>query len=254
MDSNRYRIISIYLEALSRSAFMGRSLALAETRQSSMVCFANVHMCIEAWRNSAFADMVNGADLVAPDGKPLAMVLGRLAGTRQERIAGMDVFPEILTAAADRGLKVFFYGSTPEVLSRLVSRARTEHPVLQIAGWHSPPFRALTAAEERKIIDTINASGAQMVFIALGCPKQERWMAAMRGRVRATMFGVGNAFAVYIGLERRAPRWMQKFALEWLYRLCQDPRRLLRRYLVTNILFAFLLLREVLVTRRNNSW
>jgi len=251
MGRSSYRIISLDFEAINCREFIDRSLALAEDRHSAIACFANVHMCIEAWRDASFAAVVNGADLVVPDGKPLAMVLGRLAGTRQERIAGMDQFPKLLAAAASRGLKIFFYGSTPEVLTRLVSRAEQEHPSLQIAGWHSPPFRPLTAAEERELIGTINASGAHMVFVALGCPKQERWMASMRGRMRATMFGVGNAFAVYIGAEKRAPRWMQTFALEWLFRLGQDPRRLLGRYLVTNTLFVLLLLRDVFVPRRS---
>jgi N-acetylglucosaminyldiphosphoundecaprenol N-acetyl-beta-D-mannosaminyltransferase len=253
MHKIKYRIISIQLEALPCSTFMERSLELAEARQSSSVCFANVHMCIEAWRDSAFAEVVNSADLVAPDGKPLAMVLGKLSGTRQERIAGMDLFPKYLAAAASRGLSVFFYGSTQELLTRLVSRAKTEHPSLQVVGWHSPPFRPLSGQEEQEIIDIINVSGAQMVFIALGCPKQERWMAAMRGRVRSAMFGVGNAFSVYAGMERRAPRWMQQLALEWLFRLCQEPRRLLGRYLIGNTLFLLLLMSELFKKRRNKS-
>ncbi|MEJ2200035.1 MAG: WecB/TagA/CpsF family glycosyltransferase [Desulfuromonadaceae bacterium] len=242
---NTRNVVSLDLSIGPYREFVDRIMALGKERVSSYVCVANVHMTIEAWRHADFASVVNGADLVTPDGMPLVKSLKLLHGIRQDRVAGMDLFPDLIAAAEKQGLSVFFYGSTEEVLERLLERVRCEHPALAIAGSYSPPFRPLSEEEDQTIVAGINASGAHLVMVALGCPKQEQWMAAHRGQIHAVMLGVGGAFPVYAGMQSRAPEWMQQYSLEWLYRLGQEPRRLFKRYLVTNSLFVALLVRNL---------
>ncbi|MBI2225482.1 MAG: WecB/TagA/CpsF family glycosyltransferase, partial [Betaproteobacteria bacterium] len=136
-----------------------------------------------------------------------------------------------------RGDAAYFYGGTDATLTLLSARLRAAFPGLRIAGTYSPPFRPLTLEEDAEDVARINDSGAGAVFVGLGCPKQETWMAAHRGRIRAVMFGVGAAFEFHAGVINRAPLWMQRWGLEWLHRLCSEPRRLWKRYLVTNTLF-----------------
>lgn len=206
-------------------------------------------MCIEVWKDAVYAHAVNSADMATPDGKPLAKAIEWLYGIKQPRVAGMDLLPDLLREAAVQSLGVFFYGSTPDVLDAIQHKALQDNPSLIISGSCSPPFRALTDAEKEEDIRRINASGAHIVFVALGCPKQERWMAENRGKIHAVMLGVGGAFPVYAGLQKRAPQWMQKYALEWVFRLCQEPKRMWKRYLVTNTLFCILLAKELFMVR-----
>ena len=225
--------------------FVEAICAQASQRTSAYVCVANVHMFVEASMDRGFSKVMEQASIVTPDGKPLTWALYATRGIRQERAAGMDLLPALLDAAAQRGLRVYFYGSTPQVLARTRDFIARHHPATALAGMYSPPFRPLTAAEEAEVVQNINKSGAHLVFVVLGCPKQERWMAAMKGRVQATMIGIGGALPVLIGDQRRAPQWMQRAGLEWLYRLAQDPRRLFKRYFVTNTLFMYWMIREV---------
>lgn len=243
------RVVSIDLSIGSYQQFIDNIISFAEKRQSAYVCVANVHMCIEAWRSPEFAGLVNHADIVTPDGMPLVKSLKLLYGIYQQRVAGMDLMPDLIAEAEKHNLSIFFYGSTHEVLGNIAERLRRDQPRLKIAGFFSPPFRALTEEEEKETIEMINTSGAHMVMVALGCPKQETWMACHKGKINAVMLGVGGAFPVYAGTQSRAPLWMQKASLEWLYRLGQEPRRLFRRYFVTNTLFVLLLAREFIRIR-----
>lgn len=243
------KVLSVLLSTGSFLDFLDRISRMGQSRQSSCVYVANVHMCIEAWLDQSFATVVNAADIATPDGMPLAKGLKLLYGIKQERVDGMRLFPELLTRAEFDNLSVYFYGSTPHTLKNIISRVKSEHYNLKIAGYQSPPFRPLTQTEESFVIQRINDSGANIVFVALGCPKQEKWMASMKGKIKAVMIGVGGAFPVYAGFQRRAPEWMQKTCLEWLFRLYQEPRRLLKRYFITNSLFLFLIVRELIKKR-----
>ena len=214
--------------------------ALGAARRSSYVCCVNAHMAVEAARDPAFSSVVNGADLATADGMPLLRCLQWFGGERQERVAGNDLLPSLLDRAAAHGLSVYFYGGREEVLHRICERVTRELPELRIAGTHAPPFCPLSEEELRADADRINASGAHIVMVSLGCPKQERWMAAMRPAVNAVMLGLGGAFLLYAGVDARAPKWMRDLSLEWLYRLALEPGRLWRRYLVTNTLFLVL--------------
>jgi N-acetylglucosaminyldiphosphoundecaprenol N-acetyl-beta-D-mannosaminyltransferase len=242
-------VIGISVGTGPYSSFVERILALGRKRDSSYVCVANVHMAIEAYDDPSCAAVVNGADLVTPDGMPLIVALRILHGVRQERVAGMDLIGDIVRAAEREGLSVFFYGSENGVLERIRERIRREHPNLKVAGMHSPPFRDLTEGEKAEEAARIDGTGANILLVALGCPKQEMWMAGNRGRIRAVMVGLGAAFPVFAGVRRKAPEWMRNASLEWLYRLGQEPRRLWRRYLYTNSKFVALLLRDFLSGR-----
>lgn len=248
---DKRKIISFGVSTGPYSRFVEAIAGLGRERQSSYVCVANVHMVIEAWRDREFARVVEGAEIVTPDGMPLVKALRLLYGVRQERVAGMDLMPSLLAAAEREGLAVYLYGSTEDVLAATVARMRREHPGLAVAGSWSPPFRTLTGEEDRQAVERINGTGAHLVLVALGCPKQERWMAEHQGKINAVMIGVDGAFPVYAGLQKRAPEWMCRWSLEWLLRLLQEPGRLFKRYLVTNTLFWVLLAREIIRGRKD---
>jgi N-acetylglucosaminyldiphosphoundecaprenol N-acetyl-beta-D-mannosaminyltransferase len=217
---------------------------LAQQGRGSYVCVANVHMLAEANRDADFKEIVNNADIVTPDGMPLVWAIRLLYGIKQDRIAGMDMLPALLKKAEANQLPVYFYGGTPKMLQLTKASIESQFPDLLLAGLYSPPFRELSSQEENDIIKEINASGARMVFVILGCPKQERWMASMKPRINACMVGIGGALPVMVGLQKRAPLWMQRSGLEWLYRLLQEPKRLFKRYFVTNSIFLWLFIRK----------
>ncbi|MEM6845180.1 MAG: WecB/TagA/CpsF family glycosyltransferase [Bacteroidota bacterium] len=219
---------------------------LAASGQSSYVCFANVHMLYEANHNEDFRQVVNQANLVCPDGRPLSVLMRLRYGIKQERTCGMDLFPDILRETARRGLSVFFYGSTEELLNQVCDKALETYPTLTIAGAYSPPFRPLTVEEDAEVVDMINHSGADLVFVSLGCPKQEQWMQQHQSKINACMLGLGQAFRTFAGIEKRLPTWARNLSLEWLYRLWLEPRRLAKRYLVGNSWFLLKSLKDLL--------
>jgi N-acetylglucosaminyldiphosphoundecaprenol N-acetyl-beta-D-mannosaminyltransferase len=200
------------------------------------VCFTNVHAAVSGRRDPRFRAITNGSLLSVADGRPVYWV-GRLkVGDRIGHVPGPDFFIQALQRFATH--RHFFYGSTPQVLELLSSALRQRIPGLQICGTLSPPFRPLSDAEKRTHFQQILDSGAEFVWVGLGAPKQEQWMADSWQQLRpCILFGVGAAFDFHAGTVRRAPRWMQQLGLEWLYRLVAEPRRLWRRYLVTNSLF-----------------
>ncbi len=236
------QVISLNLDLVSYHDALSRIIEWARNREPRFVCFANVHMAIEAYRHPDFAGQVNSASMVVADGVPLLGWLRSISRVRQERIAGMDAFPDLIRLAAHNGLKVYFFGTTVDLLERIRIKTNRLYPDLTIAGTFSPPFDK--SLDEDSYVEQINASGADIVFVALGCPKQEKWMARNSHRIRAVLLGVGGAFPVYAGISKRAPKFMQRFGLEWLFRLLQEPRRLFTRYLVTNSVFLALAFRE----------
>lgn len=234
-------VTTLKIDKLSYLSFIEKTIDKAKNSLSSYICVANVHMCIEAYQDKKFASIVNNADLVTPDGMPLAKATKLLYGHEQERVAGMDLLPDLLKESEKNNLKVYFYGGTQEILDKTLDYCSNQFPNLKIVGLYSPPFRALTEFEESQIIKNINESGAGLIFVALGCPKQEKWMASMKGKINACMIGIGGALPVMIGMQKRAPQWMQNNSLEWLYRLSQEPKRLFKRYTITNTKFLYLL-------------
>lgn len=217
----------------------------AQAGSSQYIYVANVHMVVEAFWNKSFSEKVSKASVVTPDGMPLTWALRLLHGIKQDRVAGMDVLPALLKRSEKMQLPVYVYGGTESMLVRTHDYLRGHYPNLVVNGLYSPPFRELTKEEEDRIIDRLNSSGARLIFVVLGCPKQEQWMASMAGRINAVMIGIGGALPVLVGLQKRAPKWMQRCGLEWLFRLSLEPRRLFKRYAVTNSVFLYLLSREL---------
>ncbi|MBH0203990.1 MAG: WecB/TagA/CpsF family glycosyltransferase [Nitrospira sp.] len=234
-------VLGSFIDAVLWQEAIDTLLGWAKERQSSYVCICNVHVVVTAKQDPKFRQVVNEADMTTPDGMPLAWVLRWIGFQRQERINGPDLMWRLCEQAAKKGLSIFLYGSSDETLGRLTDNLKTAFPRLVIAGVCSPPFRPLSDEEDREMIDRINRSGAHLVFVGLGCPKQEFWMAAHRGKIRAVMIGVGAAFDYHAGTVKRAPLWMQRSGLEWLFRLMSEPKRLWKRYLVTNSLFLMYL-------------
>jgi N-acetylglucosaminyldiphosphoundecaprenol N-acetyl-beta-D-mannosaminyltransferase len=244
MSRSTAPILALNLDLVSYEEALKRIVGWARNKESHFVCFANVHMVIEAYRHPDFADQVNRASLVVTDGVPLMGWLRAISGIKQERIAGMDALPDLLKLASQNRLKVYFFGTTLDVLDRIREKINALYPDVTIAGMFSPPFGQ--SLDDDTYIEQINASGADLVFVALGCPKQEKWMATHTAKIHAPLLGVGGAFPVFAGMAKRAPKLMQRFGLEWLFRLFQEPRRLFARYLVTNSLFLALAFREKL--------
>jgi N-acetylglucosaminyldiphosphoundecaprenol N-acetyl-beta-D-mannosaminyltransferase len=224
-------------------------LQWAEKRLSKVVCVANVHMLMEAHSNPKFAEMLLDADLVTPDGMPLVWLMNWMGVRQQDRVAGMDILMALCRQAASAGMSVFFLGSDPETLERMRYRLERDFPTLKIAGMEPLPFRPLTSEEDSVVIQKINACGAGLVLVSLGCPKQEIWMNQHKGKIRAVMLGLGGAFPVYAGLRKWAPIWVRNAGLEWLYRLVQEPRRLWKRYFGTIPPFIYLAIKQVLAER-----
>ena len=237
-------VLGAQIDALSWDAAISRLLGWARARESRYVTICNVHVVVSASRDAAYRDIINGSDMATPDGAPVAWMLRRQGFANQPRISGPDLMWALCEQAARDYLPIYCYGSSEATLALLKRRLRAAFPALRVR-MESPPFRALTADEDRAAVDRINTSGAGIVFVGLGCPKQERWMAEHRGRIDAVMIGVGAAFDFHAGTVRRAPAWMRDNGLEWLHRLLSEPGRLWKRYLVTNTLFILGAVRQL---------
>jgi N-acetylglucosaminyldiphosphoundecaprenol N-acetyl-beta-D-mannosaminyltransferase len=230
-------VLTAPIDVLTWEDALKRLSDWASRYESRYVCICNVHSVVTAGQDDSFGRAVAEADMATPDGAPVAWMLRRLGFSDQQRINGPDLMWKYCGQAAQTEEPIYLYGGIPETLTILQRRLLETFPGLKIAGAYSPPFRPLTDAEDNQVVEQINASGAGTVWVSLGCPKQEKWMAAHRGRVNAVMIGVGAAFDYHAGTINRAPVWMQNFGLEWLHRLCSEPGRLWKRYLVTNTLF-----------------
>lgn len=201
------------------------------------ITVANVHTTVTAWEDREYCEIQNGGVMAIPDGGPLAAV-GRKRGWKEmERVAGPSLMGEIFRLSVEKGYRHYFYGSTEETLEKLYWKLDRVYPGIQIAGMYNPPFRSLSGEEDKEIVEKINGTKPDFVWVGLGAPKQERWMAAHQGRINGLMIGVGAGFDYYAGNIKRAPKWMQKNNLEWVYRLVQDPKRLFGRYWNTNFKF-----------------
>nr|WP_315218242.1 WecB/TagA/CpsF family glycosyltransferase [uncultured Duganella sp.] len=253
MQATRQLVLTTPIDVISWDDALALLLDWGERRDSRYVCLCNVHSVVTAARDPGFRSIVDNADLATADGAPVAWAVRHFRRVPQPRINGPDLMWRALGGAERAGQSIFLYGAGEATLAALQAAVRRQFPRLRIAGAISPPFRPLTAAEDGADVARINASGANLVFVGLGCAKQEYWMAAHCGRVRATMVGVGAAFDYHAGTLRRAPLWWQQHGLEWLYRLGREPRRLARRYLVTNTLFLCGLLRQMAFAGRAKS-
>lgn len=219
----------------------------AMSKASKFVCVANTHMLIEAYKHPEFSSVLKNADIVTPDGMPLVWMLRLMGARTQNRAAGMDILLSVCKLAPLRDISVFFLGSETKILEQMRKKLESEFPTLRIAGMEPLPFRPLTRAEDEAIIAKINDSKAAIVLVALGCPKQEYWMYQHKDKIQAVMIGLGGAFPVYAGIQKRAPCWVRNLGSEWLYRLIQEPLRLWQRYISTIPIFVWLALKQLLL-------
>ncbi len=227
--SNMAQISSLFLDNL-------------EKLRGEYVCISNVHTTVMASEDEQYRRVQNEAVMALPDGKPLVLACRKKGFKNAKRIAGPDLMPGILNTSQKYGYTHYFYGSTEETLELLKKKLLKKYPDIKIAGMYAPPFRPLTEMEDEVIIKQINDTAPDFIWVGLGAPKQENWMNSHKGKLNGVMLGVGAAFDFHAGTVKRAPRWMQEWCLEWLYRLWQDPRRLFKRYLETNTKFIWRIL------------
>jgi N-acetylglucosaminyldiphosphoundecaprenol N-acetyl-beta-D-mannosaminyltransferase len=261
MSFKLLRIMSIS-KNLIRESVLGFSIAAnpfaeqidlimnwGQQRLSRVVCVANVHMLMEARWNDTFANVLHHADLLTPDGMPLVWSLNLLRKSTHDRVAGIYILREVCERASQTGLPVYFLGTDAKTLAKMRQRLNQEYPDLKIAGMEPLPFRPLTPEEDDEVVKAIHDSQAGVVFIALGCPKQEMWMYQHRNKIKAAMVGIGGVFPIYAGIKKHAPEWVQASGLEWFYRLLQEPGRLWQRYFKTIPPFLYLSAKQVFKTR-----
>ncbi len=246
----RVNILGVGISAINMQIALACIEDWISQRRSRYVCVTPVHSVMECQNDSDLRRIFNASGLTTPDGMPLVW-LCHLQGYRNvSRVYGPDLMLALCEQSQAR-YSHFFYGGTPEVLDRLIANLQRRFPELQISGVYSPPFRDLTPQEDAEIINKINKSRPDIVWVGLGAPKQERWMAAHVGKINApVMIGVGAAFDFHAGLKKQAPPWIQRSGLEWLFRLLSEPRRLWKRYLINNPLFIWLILGQLLGLRR----
>lgn len=233
------RILGVDIAAIDMQWLLKYLQDNLERLSGDYICVSNVHTTVTAYEDPDYRDVQNGGIMAIPDGGPLSSEGRRRGFPDMERTTGPGLMGEIFRISAEKGYRHYFYGSTDETLEKLRTSLNAEYPGIRIAGMYSPPFCPLTEAEDREIVDRINGTDPDFVWVGLGAPKQEKWMAAHQGRVTGLMIGVGAGFDYFAGNIQRAPQWMQKNNLEWLYRLMQDPKRLFGRYLNTNTKFIW---------------
>ena len=230
-------VIGSQIDVLDWNLAVSRVSHWSRRRESKIICICNAHSVVTARQDPSFSRVIAAADMATPDGAPVAWLMRKLGSVYQQRINGPDLMWRYCAHAENSAESMYLYGASQTTLDALQSSLLSAFPRLLIAGAYSPPFRPLTADEDEEVVRRINDSGAGVVWVSLGCPRQEKWIHDHRGRISAVMVGVGAAFDYHAGTIKRAPLWMQRNGLEWLYRLASEPKRLWRRYLVTNTLF-----------------
>ena len=241
----RVNVLGVGISAVDIAMACDEITRWIEARERHYVCVTGVHGVMESQRDPELLAIHNASGLTTPDGMPMVWAGRRVGANCMSRVYGPDLMLSVLERAAARGWKSFLYGGKDGVPELLAARLMARFPTLKIAGMHSPPFRPLTPTEDEAIVSRINASGADLVWVGLSTPKQERWMAAHVGRLEApALLGVGAAFDIHAGLVPQAPPWMQERGLEWFYRLTKEPRRLWKRYLRNNPAFVAHILRN----------
>ena len=247
-----FELLGVRISAVQIPDVIRRMQGWIEERSTPrFVAVTNTHMVVEARKDATFLQVLNAADLCVPDGMPLIWY-GRFRGyLLARRVYGPELMIAFCRDTVSKGFRHYFYGGAPGVPEELAGRLKESCPGIQIAGFDSPPFRSLTPDEDDKAIERINRACPDVIWVGLGCPKQERWMWNHRRLLSVpVMVGVGQAFDLFSGRKKPAPAWMREHGLEWLFRFVQEPRRLWRRYLVYNTKFVAAVFLEIL---RGNS-
>lgn len=250
-QAGKINIVGVNVSCLPLSDTLDRIGEYISGRGSHYVLASNVHTLMMSRGDPSYRRIHNAADICLPDGKPLVWAARILGGARIERICGRDLMSALCARSLAKGYSHYFLGGQEPVLRTLVSTLQNRYRGLRVAGYYSPPFRPVTAEEDARMIQAINESGADILWVGLGAPKQEKWIGEHAGRVRApVMFAVGAAFDYLAGNIKPAPPWIQRAGLEWFVRLCSEPRRLWRRYILNNPKFVFLIACQALRLRK----
>lgn len=239
-------VLGMRVDGTSYEDACQRVLRWAKERRSAYVCVATVHMVMEAFDSGQFRQIVNGADLITPDGMPLVWALKGLGVRSASRVYGPELMPHVVERAARENVPIGLYGGTEESLETYLQILEARYPGVRVVCRIAPPFRPLTPEEDEAVTREIVESGARILFVGIGCPKQEKWMAEHKDRIPAVMLGVGAAFDFHTGRVRQAPRWVQAAGMEWAFRLMMEPRRLWKRYAKNNPRFVGLFLMQLL--------
>lgn len=246
MNPNRFSLLSTPVSLIDmKSAIQTVREWIVQEDVGRMVCFSTVHMIMESVKNDRFRKLLSSMDMNCPDGTPLVWA-ARLRGEKKaSRVCGPEFMPAFCQATLDMNLRHFFYGGAPGVAQKVADVLEEQIPGLQVAGTYCPPFGFVDARLDMEIVETINSSNADVVWVCLGCPKQELWMSSHKDKLKANvMLAVGFAFDVVSGQKKRAPAFLRNTGFEWVYRIGQEPRRLWKRYLVYNSLFLYYYMRE----------
>jgi N-acetylglucosaminyldiphosphoundecaprenol N-acetyl-beta-D-mannosaminyltransferase len=237
---NVCKIIQMKVEITDLLSTIQTVELLSQQNKGSYICVSNVHMCIETLDDFNFRETINNADLVIPDGKPLSWAQKLLGHRDAQQVRGQDIMNALCANSGQKSLNIGFYGGSSDKLLNTVKLKLVEsYPDINITYAYSPPFRPLTDEEDADVIDAINSAKVNVLFVGIGCPKQERWMAEHKPTLNCVMLGVGAAYDFIAGEKKHAPRWIQKIGMEWFFRLCSEPKRLWRRYLSTNPRFIW---------------
>ncbi len=242
-------VLGIPIDVVGWDRAVDRIIAWGRERAGRTVYLCNVHVAVTASHDPALAAALQAGDLVLPDGAPVAWMQRRQGAVGQSRIDGPNLMSRLLSAAERDALPVYLLGGSPAALASLEKELANRFPKLTIAGSYSPPYREPTPEENQRMVAAINDSGAGLVFVGLGCPKQELWIARHTPAAHAVMLGVGAAFDFHAKLKPRAPEWMQRTGLEWVHRLGSEPRRLWKRYVFTNSYFVLAAVTQLLGKR-----
>lgn len=250
---NRIKILSMEVDLTNLDIAVERVIHLSRAKTGAYVCVSNVHMCMETFDSSNFCKVVNQADIVIPDGKPLSIAQILLGHKDAAQVRGQDIMNRLCAMSGKENINIGFYGGSSDTILELVkSNLLKQYSDINITYALSPPFRPLSNEEDKLVVSQINASNVDVLFVGIGCPKQENWMADHKDKLNCVMLGVGAAFDFIAGNKKHAPIWIQKFCLEWLFRLITEPRRLWRRYFEQNPRFVWHFILQLLKERKKS--
>ena len=244
--NKKINIVDVLVDPLNEDEALNRLIGLSDSKENGYVCFVNAHSIVTAQSNSDLRKALDSSSINCPDGISVSKLMNFLGAKSQRRVGGPDFMLRLCSVAEVSNKRIFLFGNTQSTLDKLQAKILSDYPSLNIVGSISPPFRELSEAENNEFIKRINDSGADFVFVSLGCPKQEIWMNHHCLKLDAISLGFGAAFDFYSGNIIRAPVWMRENGLEWLHRLISDPRRLWKRYLVTNTLYIWFSLKQLI--------
>lgn len=252
---DRVNIIDVQISNTNLKDLIEEIMIFIEKKETNYICVSNVHTTVEARKDKNFRKIVNESFMSIPDGMPLTWI-GKLKGHKSmSRTTGPDVMDEIFKLSQQKGYKHYFYGSSNETISLMIQNLKKEYPDLIIVGSKESVFRSLTNQEDQDLVTEINRLNPDIIWVGLGAPRQEIWMNKHRTKIESSlMIGVGGAFAIYAGLVSRAPHSMQRMGIEWLYRLIKEPRRLWKRYLVSNLQFLFYLVLHIFIKEKKINY